>query len=73
MDQFLEAQAKSLDIQYISARQIMCNNDGCLARIGENGAELTAYDGGHLTYPGAVFVAQHVLEKLPELRSSKGF
>jgi peptidoglycan/LPS O-acetylase OafA/YrhL len=73
MDQFLGAQAKSLDIQYISARQIMCNDDGCLARIGENGAQLTAYDGGHLTSPGAVFVAQNVLEKLPELRSSKGF
>jgi peptidoglycan/LPS O-acetylase OafA/YrhL len=67
MDRFLAAQARSLDIQYISARQIMCNNEGCLARIGENGTDLTAYDGGHLTYPGAVFVARHVLEKLPEL------
>jgi peptidoglycan/LPS O-acetylase OafA/YrhL/lysophospholipase L1-like esterase len=71
MDQFLAAQAKSLDIQYISARQIMCNDEGCLARIGENGTELTAYDGGHLTRPGAIFLARHILEKLPELGSSK--
>ena len=73
MDQFLDAQAKSLGIQYISARRIMCNDEGCLARIGENGAELTAYDGGHLTYPGSVFVARQVLETLPELGSSKSF
>lgn len=73
MDQLLEAQAKSLDIQYISARQIMCNSEGCLARIGDNGAELTAYDAGHLTYPGAIFMAKHVLEKLPALASSKSF
>ncbi len=73
MDQFLGAQAKSLDIQYISARQIMCNDDGCLARIGENAAELTAYDNGHLTVPGAVFVSEHLLEKLPQLSPKKSF
>jgi hypothetical protein len=73
LDQFLQAQSTTLGIQYISARQIMCNSEGCLARIGENGSELTAYDSGHLTYPGSIFLAKHVLEMLPELNHSKSF
>jgi peptidoglycan/LPS O-acetylase OafA/YrhL len=63
-DQFLEGQAKVLGIDYVSARKIMCDNEGCLARIGNNGAELTTYDIGHLTYPGSIFVAQRVLDAI---------
>jgi hypothetical protein len=43
----------------------LCNNDGCLARIGTDGADLTSYDIGHLTYPGSIFVAKQVLDALP--------
>ncbi|MGJ4906704.1 acyltransferase family protein [Bradyrhizobium sp. HKCCYLS2033] len=64
-DEFLEAQAQRVGIQYISARRIMCNEDGCLARIGPDGSELTAYDLGHLTYPGSIFVAKQVLDAVP--------
>ncbi|MGJ4897716.1 MULTISPECIES: acyltransferase family protein [unclassified Bradyrhizobium] len=62
---FLESEAKTLEIQYVSTRQIMCNNDGCLARIGKDGSELTSYDIGHLTYPGAIFVAGRALDAVP--------
>ncbi|WP_316191390.1 MULTISPECIES: acyltransferase family protein [unclassified Bradyrhizobium] len=65
LDEFLEAQAQRVGIQYISARRIMCNDDGCLARIGADGSDLTAYDSGHLTYPGSMFVAKQVLDALP--------
>jgi peptidoglycan/LPS O-acetylase OafA/YrhL len=65
LDEYLRAQAKSVGIDYVSARQMMCNDDGCLARFGPNGAELTAYDSGHLTYPGSLFIAKQTLDALP--------
>ncbi|SMX57195.1 putative acyltransferase, group 3; O-antigen acetylase; membrane protein [Bradyrhizobium sp. ORS 285] len=65
LEEFLEGQAKALGIQYVSTRKIMCNNDGCLARIGKDGADLTSYDIGHLTYPGSIFVARQVLDAIP--------
>ena len=65
VDQFLEAQAKSLGIDYVSLRRILCNEDGCLARIGPNGSELTVYDSGHMTYPGSIFMAEQVLKVMP--------
>jgi hypothetical protein len=64
VDTWLEARAGELGIQYISARKIMCNDDGCLARLGPNGSKLTAFDGGHLTVPGSIFLAGSVLNKL---------
>jgi peptidoglycan/LPS O-acetylase OafA/YrhL len=65
MDQLLEAQAKNLGIQYISPRRILCNDNGCLARIGPNGSELMVYDSGHMTHPGSMFMAEQVLKVMP--------
>ncbi|BAM88512.1 putative acyltransferase, group 3 [Bradyrhizobium oligotrophicum S58] len=62
---FLESEAKNLGIDYISVRRIMCNDNGCLARIGDSGSELTTFDIGHLTSPGAILVARGVLDALP--------
>jgi peptidoglycan/LPS O-acetylase OafA/YrhL len=65
LDEYLKAQAKSVGIDYVSARDMLCNDDGCLARFGPNGSELTAYDSGHLTYPGSLFIAKQTLDALP--------
>jgi hypothetical protein len=64
-DRFLEEQAKSTGIDYVSARRIMCNDDGCLARIGPDGADLTAYDSGHFTHAASLMVAEQVLRGMP--------
>lgn len=64
LDEWLRIRAEKLGIQYISARALMCNEDGCLARIGDNGSSLTAFDSGHLTVPGSTFVAQSILDQL---------
>jgi hypothetical protein len=42
----------------------MCNDEGCLARIGDNGTSLTAFDNGHLTLPGSIFVSGAILDQL---------
>ena len=65
LDEFLEKQAKDVGIQYVSARRALCNDGGCLARFGPNGSELTAYDSGHLTYPGSLFIAKYLLDAVP--------
>jgi peptidoglycan/LPS O-acetylase OafA/YrhL len=65
LDRFLEEQAKSLGINYVSARRIMCNDDGCLARIGPNGADLTAYDSGHFTHAASIMLAEQILKGMP--------
>jgi peptidoglycan/LPS O-acetylase OafA/YrhL len=64
LEAFLEVRARELGIDYISARAVMCNQDGCLARIGDNGSELTAYDSGHMTLPGSVFMAGSIIDRL---------
>jgi peptidoglycan/LPS O-acetylase OafA/YrhL len=43
--------------RYLSARQVLCNVHGCLTRIGEDPADLTTWDYGHLTTAGARFLA----------------
>ena len=68
LEGFLQQRAKELDIEYISVRQLMCNDDGCLARIGDHGENLTAFDNGHLTLPGAVFVSNAILDRLLDLK-----
>jgi hypothetical protein len=58
------ATAEKLGIHYISARDVMCNDNGCLARIGDNGSELSAFDVGHMTVAGSVFMAQAIRGQL---------
>lgn len=61
LDQVLRAKAMSLGIEYISAWNIMCNQDGCLTRAGES---LTTEDYGHLSTAGATFLAERLLPRL---------
>lgn len=68
LDEFLQQRAEELGIEYISARKIMCNDDGCLARIGPNGSELTAFDTGHLTVPGSIFLVGSILDRLLDIK-----
>jgi hypothetical protein len=64
IDKFLEAKARQLEIEYISPLRIMCDESGCLARIGDDGSELTAFDAGHLTVPGSIFLSRAILPAL---------
>ncbi|MGJ5243110.1 acyltransferase family protein, partial [Bradyrhizobium oligotrophicum] len=55
---------RELGIDYISVRDVFCNDEGCLSRIGPGGSQLTAFDPGHLTVPGAIFLVDHTLDDL---------
>jgi peptidoglycan/LPS O-acetylase OafA/YrhL len=53
--------AAELDTEFISMRDILCNSDECLTRIGNN---LTTRDWLHLTPSGAAYVANAVAPRL---------
>jgi hypothetical protein len=53
--------AAELGVTYISARDILCNGDGCLARIGN---ALTASDTLHLTGTGAEYLVRAIAPAL---------
>lgn len=63
-DALLGALSGELGINYISVRNVFCNDDGCLTRIGSNAQELTAFDPGHLTVPGSIFLVEHTLDEI---------
>ncbi|NPV22984.1 acyltransferase family protein [Bradyrhizobium aeschynomenes] len=55
---------RELGIDYISVRDVFCNDEGCLSRIGPGASQLTAFDPGHLTVPGAIFLVRHTIDGL---------
>jgi len=56
--------ARRLNIEFISPLDAMCNEAGCLARVGDGPGDLTAFDTGHLTIPGAVYLARAIRHDL---------
>ncbi|MFZ2333453.1 MAG: acyltransferase family protein [Sideroxyarcus sp.] len=48
--------ADQLKINYISPIKILCDEHGCITRLGETGDTLTAYDHVHLTTKGSQFL-----------------
>lgn len=51
--------ASELMIEYISPTQILCNQNGCLTRLGETRDSLTSFDSSHLTEIGAKYVVSN--------------
>lgn len=68
VESVLESAAANEKIDYISMRRLMCNDQGCLARIGPNGSELTAFDSGHLTHAGSIFMAGQVIDRILDFK-----
>jgi hypothetical protein len=50
--------------KFISARDVLCNADGCLARLGAKASDLSASDQGHLTEEGSVFLVQSIIGRV---------
>jgi len=50
---------QQLKVNYISPTKILCNDDGCLTRLGETGDMLTAFDAAHLTETGSRYLVSH--------------
>ena len=68
VEKILGSEAANVGIDYISMRGLMCNDQGCLARIGPNGSELTAFDTGHFTHAGSIFMAGQVIDRILDVK-----
>ncbi|GEM_PF-1529339 len=62
-DQTAKSLFEGLGAEYISAWEILCNAEGCLTRVTENGP-LTAIDGAHLTEPGSALLVNAMADQL---------
>jgi peptidoglycan/LPS O-acetylase OafA/YrhL len=56
LDQTLANYSKQLKVNYVSAIKILCDEHGCITRLGETGDTLTAYDHVHLTVKSSQFL-----------------
>jgi hypothetical protein len=66
LDGQIRQKAHDNDVEYISVWDVFCDQDGCLARVGNN--QLTAWDDSHLTVAGSDFLANAIESRLfPEL------
>jgi peptidoglycan/LPS O-acetylase OafA/YrhL len=63
-DEEMRQLANKLGVRYVSTRSALCDTNGCLARIGKGGDKLTAFDGGHMTVDGSVYLMSKVLPEL---------
>lgn len=56
--------ANEHQIEYISPRDAICNDQGCVFRVGREKSDLLAFDTSHLTGPGAEFFLQQIEDKI---------
>jgi hypothetical protein len=50
--------------EFISAADVLCNEQGCLTRLGDAASDITASDQVHLTEKASVFLVQGVIDRV---------
>lgn len=60
LDPLMATFARQQSISYVSPLRILCNDDGCLTRLGDAGGTLVAWDTGHLLDAASIYLFQHV-------------
>lgn len=58
LDQQLNQLAQERKIPYISLLKILCDERGCMTKVGDEPEDLMGYDDGHLSKRGGAFVAK---------------
>ncbi|HKS20492.1 MAG TPA: acyltransferase family protein [Bradyrhizobium sp.] len=53
-----------LGAEFISAREVLCNADGCLTRTGDSAADISTSDQIHLSANGSAFLIDAIIERL---------
>jgi hypothetical protein len=56
VDEFLKNKFKTSTVNYVSAREILCDAAGCITKIGRGVDKLVTWDHGHLTDAGSDFL-----------------
>jgi len=64
MDAVLRAKLGPAGAEVISAWDVFCNSDGCLARLGDDASDISASDLIHLTEKGSEFLVDGIIERV---------
>ena len=56
LDDQIREFAQAYKVRYFAPRSVMCNENGCLAYVNGNSGALTAFDYGHLTKDGSLYL-----------------
>lgn len=59
LDLLMAAFAKQRGVRYVSPLRILCNDEGCLTRLGDTPETLTAWDTGHLLDAASIYLVEH--------------
>jgi hypothetical protein len=59
LDSLMSDFSSQLKVNYISPKNIFCNEQGCLTRFGDTADTLTTWDSSHLTEIGSKFLVSH--------------
>src|SRR5665213_2360688 len=60
IDQRMEAFSRAAGVEYLSAWHILCNEQGCLTRIGPTAGDVSVVDNVHLSDAGANFLIEAI-------------
>jgi hypothetical protein len=64
LDAELRDAAETGDGEFISAGEVLCNEQGCLTRLGDAASDVTASDALHLTEKASVFLVRGIIDRV---------
>jgi hypothetical protein len=57
--------------EFISAVDVMCDEQGCLTRLGDEARDITVSDQVHLTEKASVFLVQGIIDRVLGTRAQQ--
>ena len=63
-DAVMRARLEPLGAEFISASDVFCNAQGCLTRIGDAAADITASDQVHITEKASIFLVASIIDRV---------
>ena len=63
-DAVMRARLEPLGAEFISASDVLCNAQGCLTRIGDAAADITASDQVHITEKASIFLVASIIDRV---------
>jgi peptidoglycan/LPS O-acetylase OafA/YrhL len=63
-DSVLREKLAPLGAEFISARDVLCNAEGCLTRTGDGAADISTSDQIHLTENGSAYLIAAIIDRL---------
>jgi peptidoglycan/LPS O-acetylase OafA/YrhL len=66
LDSTLKERSRNSGASYASPMDLMCDDEGCLTRVGDNAGDIVAWDNVHLTVAGSLYLVDRFLQALSD-------